>query len=267
MAEESPARTAVSPRRPADRGVSEVLSYALVFAMIVSAIGIVTVGGMGSLQDARTNEQAANAERAYDVLADNLADVHAEGAPSRATEISLGNSELFFATNVTMEVRVTDTAAGVARTHAYELRPIVFRIGDGKRLVYEAGAVIRDERQGGIVLSDPPLAVSPTGTHVPIVRTTADNVQSVGSANVLVRGESTNRTVLESSTEGDYEVDYVQLTTPRAAAWEGYFEDEDYCASVTEPAAGTVRCVFGGSFDSPDRFYLTLQQVEVELIN
>lgn len=246
--------------------MSEVLSYALVFTMIVSAIGIVTVGGLGSLQDARTNEQAANAERAYDVLADNLANVYGEGAPSRATEISLGDSELFLGANVTMEVEVENTT-GDTNTHAYELRPIVFRIGDGKRLVYEAGAVIREDRQGGLVLNEPPFAVSASGTHLPIVRTTAENVQSVGSANVLVRGESTNRSVLEVSTDPGYDVDHVQLTTPRSGVWKDYFEDKSYCGPVTEPAPDAVRCNFASGFDSPDRFSLTLQQIEVELIN
>lgn len=265
MSKYGPTRTAGSLPTSRDRGVSEVLSYVLVFTMIVSAIGIVTVGGLGSLQDARATEQANNADRAYDVLADNMADVHAEGAPSRATEIALGTSELFFADNVTMTVQVEE--GGLSRTHSFDLRPIVFRIGSGTRLVYEAGAVIRDERQGGSVVVDPPFSFDEENVYIPIVRTTAPAVESVGSTTVLVRGESTNRSVLESTVTGSLEIEHIEISrSPRSAIWERYFDEQPYCDGVTV-AGDTVRCeVDGSAFDDPDRFALTLQQIEISLV-
>ncbi|MEA5386913.1 hypothetical protein VB779_07480 [Haloarculaceae archaeon H-GB11] len=93
-----------------ERAVSEVVGFALVFSMIVAMVAIVTLGGMGQLQSARDFEQANNAERAFEVLADNLADVHQRGAPSRATEIDLEHAQLFVGDPVTINVSGEDTS-------------------------------------------------------------------------------------------------------------------------------------------------------------
>lgn len=264
MREHLPTPTGGSRRTRTDRGISEVLSYALIFAMIVSAIGIVTVGGLGSLQDARANEQANNADRAYEVFADNMADIYSEGAPSRATEISLGESELYYGENATVSVLVD---AGGPETYTYELRPIVFRVDSDTELVYEAGAVIRTEEQGGLVLVDPPFSFASDSVHVPIVRTTSPSVHSVGSTTVLVRGQSTNRSVLESSVDSNVDIEHIQIESPpRSAVWQRYFEDQPYCADVFV-FGDTVECeVDGSGFHDPNRFVLTLQQIEVSLI-
>lgn len=254
--------------RATDRAVSEVLSYSLIFGLIVASIGIVTVGGLGSLQSAQTNEQLSNAERAFDVLHDNLADIHSEGAPSRSTEISLGESELFFDANVTMRVGI-ENASGPFE-FAAEIRPIVFRVEGERQLIYEAGATIRHAREGGIILNDPPFTISDSGAghvHLPIVRTTSADVQSMGSTTILVRGQSWNRDVLHRDLQDGSDLKYIELETPRFEAWANYFDHQAYCDSVKTPSTETVRCnVDGSGFDDPHHLYVTEQAIEIELI-
>ena len=255
-------RTAQSPER--ERAVSEVLSYSLIFGLIIASIAIVTVGGVNSLQTAQTNEQLSNAERAFDVLHDNLADVYSEGAPSRATEISLGDSQLFLDENVTFRVKL-DGVPEISR----EIRPLVFRIDGDRQLVYEAGATIRSERDGGIVLNAPPLALDADGAghaHLPIVRTTSADVQSMGSTTILVRGQSWNREVLQSYVTNGPDLEYVEIETPRSGAWQDYFDQREYCIAVTEPSTDTVRCAIGNGYEDPRHLYVTEQAIEISLI-
>jgi len=54
------------------RAVSDVVGYVLVFSLVSLTVGVVSVAGVGALQDARDVEQANNAERAFDVLGDNV---------------------------------------------------------------------------------------------------------------------------------------------------------------------------------------------------
>lgn len=261
----------VGARPSGDRAVSEVLSYSLIFGLIVASIAIVTVGGVGSLQSAQANEHLSNAERAFDVLHDNLADVHSEGAPSRATEVSLGTSELFFADNVTMHVGLEDPS-GSARKFEREFRPIVFRVGEGRQIVYEAGAVLREQRQGGLVLNGPPFSlVADAGSgdgraHIQLVSTTAADVQSMGSTTVLVRGQATDRKVLYSDAGGDSVLKNITLETPRYAAWANFFERQAYCSSVTT-SGSTVRCQVATPYDTPAQLYVSDQGIEIELID
>jgi hypothetical protein len=253
-----------------DRAVSEVLSYSLIFGLIVTSIVVVTVGGVGSLQSAQANEQLSNAERAFDVLHDNLADVHSEGAPSRATEVSLGTSQLFFADNVTLHVGLEEPS-GDREKFERQFRPVVFRVGGDRQIVYEAGAVVREERQGGLVLSEPPFSlVEGAGgdgrAHVQLVSTTAADVQSMGSTTVLVRGQATNRQVLYSDVRGSSVLKNVTLETPRYAAWANYFERQEYCSSVTTNDP-TVRCHVASGYEDPGQLFVSAQAIEVELID
>lgn len=261
-------RTDMSARErtpaPRERAISEVLSYSLIFGLIVASIGIVTVGGLGSLQSAQTNEQLSNAERAFDVLHDNFGDVHSEGAPSRATEISLGDSQLFFDENVTMEIQLT------SKTIKHDIRPVVFRVDGDRQLVYEAGAVMRVSRDGGFVLNSPPFTVTGGSTeddgqvHLTIVKTTSPDVESMGSTTVLLQGESRNRSVLASDVGGGEDLVEIRIDSPRADIWGDYFDSLDYCtASVTST---TATCDVDPDFDEPKQLYVTLQQIRIQLI-
>jgi len=241
-----------------DRGLSEVLSYAFIFSMLVVSIGIVTVGGVGALQDVRTNEHVSNAERAFDVLHDNLADVHSEGAPSRATEIALGDGQLYLDDNVTMTV---ETGSG---TIDREIRPVVFRVAEEQRMVYAAGATLRTTRDGGVVVNDPPVLISEDAVHVPIVQTTAPAVTGVGSGTVLVRGQSSNRSVtVDQAGGGDFEA--LRIETPRAETWEQYFARQPFCES-SSVTGSEAECVIDDDYDDPDRLYVTVQRIDLTLI-
>ena len=68
-----------------DRGVSEVLGYALVFSLVIVTVSIISVSGLSGYQNAQSFERQSNAEKAYDVMHNNIEDIYYKGAPSRAT--------------------------------------------------------------------------------------------------------------------------------------------------------------------------------------
>ena len=76
------------------RGASETIGFVLVFSLIVLTVGVVLTVGYTGLQDARDAERVNNAERAFDVLADNIEDITDRGAPSRGTEIRLAEAAI-----------------------------------------------------------------------------------------------------------------------------------------------------------------------------
>ncbi|MFC6988243.1 hypothetical protein ACFQJD_05030 [Haloplanus sp. GCM10025708] len=116
-----------------DRAVSDVVGFVLVFSLIITSVGVVTVFGISTLEDARTDERINNAERAFDVLADNFDDIARGGAPSRATEIKLAETSLTLAETVDLSVNASDEAD----PYPSEFRPIVFSAGSETDIVYE----------------------------------------------------------------------------------------------------------------------------------
>ncbi|WP_224447162.1 DUF7289 family protein [Haloprofundus salilacus] len=245
--------------------MSETVSFILVFALITGMVGVVYVSGFSGLQDARDAERFTNAERAFDVMADNLADIHHEDAPSRATELKLAEAQLLLGQSHSVGVNIAgrDATDDPEKSH----QPIVFRTGSGSELVYENGAVIRTDPGGGaVMLREPDLVYRVVGDErvllVPMILTNpgGDRTNVGGSMTVLVRVEhaSTERFLEATDTTATLSLD----TTPeRAPAWERYLEDElGRECELTGAAASTVTCS-----DIPaDRIQVTATYLSVE---
>jgi hypothetical protein len=251
-----------------DRAVSEVLSYAFIFALIVISIGIVSIAGMGTLQDAQTIEQIRNAEQAYDILQNNMADIYRGGAPSRATEISLGDSEIYFGDNVTVNVTVEETD-GDETVVEYDLRPVVQRLGDERFLIYEAGAVFRTNRDSGIVVREPPQIYRSGNVHVTVPAFQAQSVQAVGSSNVLVRAKATDRSVPVRDTSDSIEQLNVTITSPRYAQWEAFLSDQPLFESAdcaVNENREMVWCEESPESEIPGTVYVVVHEADISLI-
>jgi hypothetical protein len=236
-----------------ERAISEVLGYALVFAMIVSAIAIVSLSGFAALENTRNAEQVNNAERAFDILADNMADIYIRGAPSRATEMSLGNAQLFTAENVTVTVVYNSQSV------SYDIRPLVYRASGGTELVYTGGTVFRDQRNGGLVLRDPPIVNDGDRVLVPIVSVQSEGTQGVGSSNALVRAVAQSRSVPIGDTTSSGTVN-VTVESERTDLWQSALENRGF-SSCSNLGPDRVSC------DQPSvtTAYVTVTNISINL--
>lgn len=251
----------------ADRAVSETLGFVLVFALVTSTVGVVYVSGIGGLTDARNAEQVNNAERAFDVLADNMADIHQRNAPSRATEIKLANAQLGYDETTEMSVEVS----GGGSPDTVKLEPIVYTDESGTEIVYEAGAVVRTDSNGGAVMKREPKMVfrvddGNTVAILPLLQTRASESGGVGgSTTVLVRGTRAVSEVLTARTSGGYTVTFtVDTTAERAPVWkrylEGQIDESAWSSNCNLVETDTVECSF-----EVDRLYVTATGIDVSI--
>jgi hypothetical protein len=242
-----------------ERAVSDVIGFVLVFALVASTVAIVSVSGLSSLEAARDAEQVDNAERAFDVLADNMADIYGEGAPSRATEISLEESRLETGDPVT--VNITRVTASGTQTNNFTSLPIVYVGRNDERVVYSNGAVLREQRQGGLVVEDPPLLLSSERVVIPVVQTRAADRRnlSVSGTTVRIRAEKALRAPLISQPEAPAQDVILNVTTPRNEIWKRYL-DRQPDTTCTTPRESTVEC----TVSDPDRLYVSLVRIDVD---
>ena len=246
------------------RGISDVVGYVLVFSLVVSVVGVVSVAGFSSLDGARDAEQANNAERAFDVLADNMRDVHAKGAPSRATEISLSEASLRTTGTVTMNVTARNTTTDENFTIEKRAQPLVWAGNEDTELVYSLGATIRQEPDGGVVIEGMPSRYDTDRTVIRLVQARADSKQYAGST-YRVRAVRSSTNVLLSEDTDKYDELWVNVTSPRADTWERHLErypDTD-CSVVTLPgdSTETVTC----EFSDRESVYVTLTRIDVTI--
>lgn len=244
-----------------DRAVSDVVGFVVVFSLVAATVGIVSVTGIGILQDARDAEQVNNAERAFDVLADNMADIHRAGAPSRSTEIKLDDARLEVRSSVVINVTGVDPS-GTNPNVSYSTTPIMYEGRGDTAIVYEGGAVFRDSPRGGIVTEKPPFRFADGGVIIPIIQTQQmGNTTSVAGGTVRVRAERAVREPLPEFVQraSDYDALIVNITSPRHRLWQRYLEDDaEATCTVTRPE--TVQC----RIDDPKRLSVTRTLINFE---
>lgn len=248
------------------RAVSQVVSFVLVFSLVATTVGIVSVVGFDGLSDRRDAERVDNAERAFDVLADNVEDVYADGAPSRATEVKLDSAELRTGGITSVKVDFPDDTLGPFDT---TLRPIVFEPnGRNSSIVYEAGAIIRVDDGHAVMLREPPLQLRQDRSVLPLVAT-GGNDAVAGSTTVLVRTDETGSIALHPSgtdtaaTPASRFVFQLETTPARAVAWESYLEGEfSWVSDACTRDGGRVTCELTDS-QSMDELFLSETIIEV----
>lgn len=217
------------------RGVSDVIGFVLVFSLVTLIVGTIYIGGLGGLDSARDAERLTNAERAFDVLSENVDDIVDTGARSRSTEVKLASAQLGYGDPVEFEVNLTNADT----RYTAVARPIVFSIDDSD-VVFVNGAVIRADPGGSVMLHEPTM-VGGDRLLVPLVVTRARGEGVAGSGRVLVRTVEAKSELVryDDPPAGGYDVT-INVTTTRTRAWERYLESRfDTTCSVVD---GTVTC-------------------------
>ncbi|WP_049987932.1 DUF7289 family protein [Halobellus rufus] len=229
-----------------DRAVSETVSFILVFALVVASVGTVYAVGVSELEQTRDAERVENAERAFDVLADNLRDV-LDGAPSRGTEVKLADATIRSADDARMNVTVEPDGASEEWWN-FSLRPLVYEAAAGGEVRLSSGAVLRDSPDGGAsVVRGPPLIVDgDDGVRLTLVKSEHVGTEAVGGSQTVRVRTAASRPRLFYDREGGHDVT-VNLTTPYTDAWERQYESAgfDDCTEVREPtpdSSGKLSC-------------------------
>lgn len=248
-----------------ERGVSEVIAYVLVIGLVLSTVAIVSIAGVGQLRDARNVEQFNNAERAFDLLANNLDDVALRNAPSRSTEISLAQAAIDVAEPIEFRFRGIDQSnAANDFNESYSVWPIHYRSEKGsEQIVYAAGAVFRSAGDGGAILREPALVAENDRLVIPIIHTQSRSIRSRSGGTVQIRAERTTTSLLAADADSTYDTVFVNVTSPRATAWQGILDDHEALSCTMDTSGSTDRVWCTAS--SPARLYISLNQVKVSL--
>jgi len=247
-----------------DRAVSDALGFILVFAIVISTLGVVYVGGFQSIDNARQFEQMNNAERAFEVLADNNEDLIQRGAPSRATEIKLSDASLgagdVSSINVTVERHSDNTKNG---SLLVEYEPIVYESQQGSDSVaYALGATFRSSDGESVMSEDPPMVLTDDRIIIPIVQTRdAGGTSLAGSRTVLVRTELVSKRVSSLTNTTEASDVTINVSSQRAPAWRNYFEEN---GAMDCPSAVNTDTFASCSFEDVETTYVTVIIIDYE---
>jgi hypothetical protein len=218
-----------------ERAVSDVVSFVIVFGLILASSGIVLTLGHEQLTTLREQEQLDNAERAFVLLSQNFEELESSRSVIGGGELDLDRGTLAYANE--SEVHVNVTNAGVETT--VPLGEVAYR-ADERAVVYEGGGVIRQERNGALMQTPPKFACMDDTALVSLVtlRSERTNQLTSGVAGVVGRLNETeliyprNRTGTHGP--GTTRVN-VTVTSPRQETWNQFFEDQTGWSATDDP--------------------------------
>lgn len=215
-----------------DRGVSEVIGFVLVFSLVLGTISLVYVGGLSGLDDARNAERINNAERAFDVMANNFQQMGRGDAPNRATEIKLADAQLTTSGNR----RVSINSSNMSEPAAANPVAIKYDAPGETSLVYENGAVIRVDDGSAIMRREPDWLFTDNRAVVRFISVRGSDQGVGGSAStVLVRAEVLTSQVLVNNGSSKNVTIRLRTHPDRADVWEEYLTNEIETATGSPP--------------------------------
>ena len=209
------------------RGVSEVVGFVLVFAVVFAGVGAVYAGGFDALSAVEDRQQVASAERAFLVLSESVDDVRS-GTVGRTWVVSPGTGRLQVDPGPAVTIR------GNGSTRRIETSALTYR-ADGTRITHEAGGVFRVDGGDSVVRHEPAVACRP-GAGVSIIsvatlRADRAAIDADGPVEVTLRPTSTTSWRADRAT--------VNVTTSAAReAWSRHLERSGW----NETDAGTYGC-------------------------
>ena len=251
----------------ADRGVSEVVGFVLIFSLITLSVGAVYAVGFTGLQDARDAEQLNNVERAFDVLDDNMADIVENDAPNRATEFRLYEADM----TVGEPTRITVNIDGSPDSYSVAAYPLVYQAqGSPTSFRYVGGAVIREDRNGAIFLNEPSFLLRESGgtrtAVIPLIETRSQGSQAVGgTGTVLIRANRVLAETLTARTGSNTDIELTVESTPtRAPLWAAYLNNKIGDAYGIQPCTASGDTVTCDAF-TVQRLYVTATRIDVSI--
>ncbi|MGM0388343.1 MAG: type IV pilus modification PilV family protein [Natrinema limicola] len=199
-------RRRTNPRGPKgqtdDRGVSEVLGFILVFAIILGSVTLLSMTGFQAMQDYQEGEQLRNAERAMEAFAENANDVmRYDGIDTRRGELSLQEGTVRTSdggTKLNITIQKTggstvdipeDEFSSYGTGGAVNIGEFTY-IVDDDRIAYEGGGVVRGDDSGSVFLKQPQLRCNTDDEMavISLVTISADNqsIQSSGQVGFTI---------------------------------------------------------------------------------
>lgn len=209
----------MTPLARDDRAVSDVVSFVIVFALIITSIGAVTTFGLGTLSDVASSERTAATERAFVALSNNIDELERGTSPATAGDISAADASL----GVTDDSILNVSVSGTGFNDSIRLGALQYRTASST-ISYLGGGVFRTERGGTTVVSAPSIQCTAEHAVVSLVNVTVDGSPSVGGGTVRVVANYEETTVSFPTTRGTQTATTgveVETTDPR---WSQYFE-------------------------------------------
>jgi len=204
---------------------------------MILSIGGVYTGTLTALDTYKATSELENAEQAMFILSDSTHDIANQETPSRAVEFKVSDGRLETTQRYNYSISVDGTTiSGSARGVAYH--------ATAGKVLYEHGAVIRDQENGAVMVDKPPFKFSDEQTIVQTVDLQGQTAFRGTGVPLLVLDydEARSSTTYYAPSGSPHSVTIsINTSSSRSAVWKNYFEDQPQLTQEKyDPAAGEI---------------------------
>ena len=229
-----------------DRGISEVLSFVFVFALITSTVSITFLVGIDKLENRQEQEATSNIERSLILYNENVRDLINGKAKSRTTELRTQESTIGGGYDTSMNINLENAN----KTYTSNSTVFMYRTDYNIHYVQEFGAIVKVKNPSSdnpevTMLHEPKFIFTEkfNSTSFHMVETRQAGNREIQSETVLVRKTTDNTVVITPDESTVPENMTVTLQTPNYKFWEDYLlskNDVDSC--TTDSSKEEVTC-------------------------
>lgn len=224
------------------RAVSDTIGYVMLIAIVFFAVILVTVMAGPVLEAQQESEYMHNTERAFEVFGDNLDAIDRDSAPARATEIRYRGGTIFSGESTRINVSITTNDG--TESFEYNSFPVQYEASAGT-IVYESGAVIREDEGGtSLMTKEPSFAFSEDRVRMSVIRATVvedvTRLDQTGKITLVARELSSGTDLTSKAAPGDDITVEITVESPYYEAWDAYFDEQGLTQTNINHDNGTV---------------------------
>lgn len=248
------------------RGISEVISYMLLFGIILIVATTATTIGFGQISTQQQLEQVSAVENGFEILDRDIETIQRYGDPKKQTPLNIQTGSVGYAsaqTNITIGERdggsFTESSTSISTT------PIIYKT-EGREIVYEAGLVFNNDLNGNTLSRRSTNAVIGSNrATVPLVVVNPKDTTTGLSPSGVVVIESTHVSDIQTTQERTVNGDplWIEIESQQAAGWVTQLEVEGF--TNISRTGNTVQGKLSDGANTPTTATLSTTVVQTEI--
>lgn len=251
------------------RGVSDVLGYLMIFAIIITLAFIASTSGVADISQQQQTEQVQTVERGFEILDRDLETIQTHKDTRKTTPLNIQEGSIGYGEPATITIGKWDEGTNEFTTDntSIETYPIRYQhTASNTELIYEGGLLFND-RAGRNTLSrlDTEIVLHDSKAVIPVAnidpKDSSFAMAPSGTLNVQSTFVSDTQTVDSRTVTGD--TIRIEVISENPSGWERQLRDEGF--ENVDREGNVVRADLANDMHQPSKAVLSVSTIKVNL--
>lgn len=250
------------------RGISEVMSYMLLFGIIMIVATTATTLGFAEISSQQHNEQVSSVENGFELLDSDIESMQRYGDPKEQTPLNIQTGSIgYTSTQTTITMGERDADGFTDANTSLSTTPIIYKSED-REVVYEAGLVFSNDL-GGNTLSrrSTNAVIGEDRATLPVVVVNPTDIRTgLSPSGVIVVESAYNtdpQTVADRTIRTDGDPIWIEIESQQAAGWVTQLEKEGF--TDIDRTGDTVQAKLSNGANTPTTATLSVTIIQTDI--